>query len=159
AALGEQGLLDAVHDRGDLALALPAAHQEGVGDDDELGDVEADHLLGELVGGGLAGHAGEVEGFFGGGHAAGSSRRGWSGDGTSGWAVRSAGSAAAVSGPSTPVSSSTISTTRAIAISAHTSHWRARPLPLSVRCSTLPSKRGAGRGSGASVTESSPSST
>src|SRR5699024_386025 len=158
AALGEQRLLDAVDDRGDLPLGLPAAHEEHVGDDDQLGDVQADHLVGELVGGGLSGHPGEVEGFFRGAHAAASSRTGWTRgvpDGTG----RAASAADASPGPMTPVSSSTTSTTRAIAMSAHTSHTRARPPLFSGRCSTLPSNRGAGRGSGASVAESSPSAT
>src|SRR5699024_8982310 len=158
AALAEQRLLDAVDDRGDLPLGLPAAHEEHVGDDDQLGDVQADHLVGELVGGGLSGHPGEVEGFFRGAHAAASSRTGWT------WGVpdgtgRASSAADASPGPMTPVSSSTTSTPRAIAMSAHTSHTRARPPLFSGRCSTLPSNRGAGRGSGASVTESSPSST
>src|SRR5699024_12540035 len=110
-----------------LPFGFPAADQEHVGDDDELGDVEADHLLGELVGGGLAGHTGEVEGFFGSAHAAGSSRTGRSRDGSSGAAAWAGDRAAAVAGPRTPVSSRTTRTIQAMAIRAHTTH-----------CSNLP---------------------
>src|SRR5699024_1021692 len=156
APLREKGLLDAVHDGGHLPFGFPAADQDHVGADDERGDVEADHLLGELVGGGPAGGAGVC---LGGARGAGASRRGGA-RGGSGWAAAWSGArAGAVSGPRTPVGSRTTSTTRAMAVSAHTTHWSRRPLLPSGRCSTLPSKRGAGRGSGASVTESSPSST
>src|SRR5690606_27362761 len=155
AALLQERLLDAIDDRGDLALGVSAADEEHIGDDHELGDVEADHLLGELVSGGLSGDACEIEGFIGDAHAVIFSRRGWSSrcSGVMGRAP------AVAAGPRTPVSSRTTRAMRAIAMSAQTSSTRAGPAERSGRCRTLPSKRGAGRGSGASVTESSPSST
>src|SRR5699024_12345781 len=96
-------------------FSLPDATKEHYGDDGELGVVEAHHLLGDLVGGGLAGHTGEVEGFFGSAHAAGSSRTGRSRDGSSGAAAWSGDSAAAESGPRTPVRCRSTSTTWAMA--------------------------------------------
>src|SRR5699024_12593158 len=127
---GLQRLLDPVDDGGDLALRLPAAHQEHVGDDHLLGDVETDHLLGERVRGGLAGQSGQVERFFGGAHVAASVSTGRS-DSRSGraGAARSSevNAAAAEYWPWTPVTISTVSAKGPTASGAHPRHRSGRP--------------------------------
>ena len=63
-----QRVLDRVDDRLDLPVVGGRAEQERVGDDELLGDVEGDDVLGQLVRGRLGGGADELEGPVGGGH-------------------------------------------------------------------------------------------
>jgi hypothetical protein len=61
-------LLDLVDDRLDLTVVRSRAEHEGVGDDELVGHVEGDDVVGELVAGGLSGDGDELGGAISGGH-------------------------------------------------------------------------------------------
>jgi hypothetical protein len=61
-------VLHLIDDRLHLPVVGRGAEHEGVGDDELVGDVEGDDVVGELVGRCLGGGADELEGAFGGGH-------------------------------------------------------------------------------------------